>query len=304
MSLSSRQPLPPVDPGLGRTLLEPALAWFEQQLVAGTRRPVLALNGPVGAGKSTFSAALQAQAAAQGLQLAVASIDDLYWPLRERCRRLAGNPFGVNRVPPGSHDPDLLQQAIQCWRGGPGSILELPRFDKTLRAGQGDPSLPWRGEADALLLEGWMVACRPLSDQELEAALSSEMAADFSAAERAWVRRCNQALGGYQTLWDQLSSLVMLWPQMWHLPRRWRFQAEAQQRRRGGGWMNGQQLDGLVKASLRSLPPSLYLEPRLPEASLVRVLNPRRCPLFEGSGVDALNWIRDQASSPSSSATG
>lgn len=284
--------------------LEDQVLGFCLQLRVEGQKPVIALNGPVGAGKSTLARHLQQHCAEQGVRLAIASIDDAYLPYPQRLERMAGNPFGVNRVPPGSHDPDLLQQAIQCWREGPGSILELPRFDKTLRAGQGDPSLPWRGEADALLLEGWMVACRPLSDQELEAALSSEMAADFSAAERAWVRRCNQALGGYQTLWDQLSSLVMLWPQMWHLPRRWRFQAEAQQRRRGGGWMNGQQLDGLVKASLRSLPPSLYLEPRLPEASLVRVLNPRRCPLFEGSGVDALNWIRDQASSPSSSATG
>ncbi len=284
--------------------LEDQVLGFCLQLRVEGQKPVIALNGPVGAGKSTLARHLQQHCAEQGVRLAIASIDDAYLPYPQRLERMAGNPFGVNRVPPGSHDPDLLQQAIQCWHGGPGSILELPRFDKTLRAGQGDPSLPWRGEADALLLEGWMVACRPLSDQELEAALSSEMAADFSAAERAWVRRCNQALGGYQTLWDQLSSLVMLWPQMWHLPRRWRFQAEAQQRRRGGGWMNGQQLDGLVKASLRSLPPSLYLEPRLPEASLVRVLNPRRCPLFEGSGVDALNWIRDQASSPSSSATG
>ena len=284
--------------------LEDQVLGFCLQLRVEGQKPVIALNGPVGAGKSTLARHLQQHCAEQGVRLAIASIDDAYLPYPQRLERMAGNPFGVNRVPPGSHDPDLLQQAIQCWRGGPGSILELPRFDKTLRAGQGDPSLPWRGEADALLLEGWMVACRPLSDQELEAALSSEMAADFSAAERAWVRRCNQALGGYQTLWDQLSSLVMLWPQMWHLPRRWRFQAEAQQRRRGGGWMNGQQLDGLVKASLRSLPPSLYLEPRLPEASLVRVLNPRRCPLFEGSGIDALNWIRDQASLPSSSATG
>jgi len=284
--------------------LEDQLLGFCQKLRVEGQKPVIALNGPVGSGKSTLARHLQQHCAEQGVRLAIASIDDAYLPYPQRLERMAGNPFGVNRVPPGSHDPDHLQQAIQRWRGGPGSDLDLPRFDKTLLAGQGDPSLPWRGEADALLLEGWMVACRPLSDQELEAALSSEMAADFSAAERAWVRRCNQALGGYQALWEQLSSLVMLWPQMWHLPRRWRFQAEAQQRRRGGGWMNGQQLDGLVKASLRSLPPSLYLEPRLPEASLVRVLNARRCPVFEGSGVDAMNWIRDQASSPSSSATG
>ncbi len=49
--------------------------------------------------------------------------------------------------------------------------------------------------------------------------------------------RCNKALEAYQPLWEALDRLVMLWPLRWSQPLRWRIQAEARQRRRGGGWM-------------------------------------------------------------------
>lgn len=289
------------------TLEDQLLVFCQQQRSAG-QRPVIGLNGPVGAGKSTLAAQLQQHFAQRGLTLAVASIDDAYLPYPQRLERMAGNPFGVNRVPPGSHDPALLEQPIQAWRQGRGSELELPRFDKTLLQGQGDPSVPWCGEADALLLEGWLVGCRarPREQLDLELALHPETAlgASLGTVEKAWVQRCNQALEAYQPLWAQLSTLVMLWPLAWNLPRRWRFQAEAQQRRRGGGWMGGAQLDALVSASLQSLPPPLFQHPLLADAAWVRVLNARRRPLFEGSGADVLRWIKNQASSPSSSATG
>jgi D-glycerate 3-kinase len=284
--------------------LESQLLGYCQQQCAAGQKPVIGLNGPVGAGKSTLSRQLQQHFAEQGVRLAIASIDDAYLPFDQRVERMRGNPFGVNRVPPGSHDPAVLEQAISRWRCSAGASLELPRFDKTLREGQGDPCPPWHGEADALLLEGWLVGCKPLSTDQLNSALCSAVTAGFSDAETFWLRRCNQALVEYQGLWAQLGSLVMLWPQSWHLPRRWRFQAEARQRRRGGGWMTGSQLEGLVNASLRSLPPPLFQEPRLLAADLVRVLDARRCPVFEGSGVEAFDWLRDQASSPSSSATG
>ena len=81
---------------------DPLLTWLlaecRRQIAAG-RRPLLGLNGPVGAGKTTLSRLLQQGCAEAGLQLAVASIDDAYWPWPERQRRLAGNPFGVSRVP-------------------------------------------------------------------------------------------------------------------------------------------------------------------------------------------------------------
>ncbi|MFZ9148403.1 MAG: hypothetical protein ACO28M_07615 [Vulcanococcus sp.] len=283
--------------------LEDQLLGFCQQQCRLGLKPVIGLNGPVGAGKSTLARQLQQRFEQGGLRLAVASIDDAYLPYPQRLERMAGNPFGVNRVPPGSHDPALLEQPIQRWRESQDNRLRLPRFDKTLREGQGDPTEPWSGVADALLLEGWLVGCRPIAQQALSDELQTSAFAFLSGAEVSWVLRCNQGLSAYEPLWQQLSTLVMLWPLTWQLPRRWRFQAEAQQRRRGGGWMAGSQLEALVQASLRSLPSSLYQKPRLPEAAWVRVLDARRRPVFEGSGVAVQRWL-NQASSPSSSATG
>ena len=288
------------------------LAHCRGQLAAG-QRAVIGLNGPVGAGKTSLCRGLQQRFAAAGIRLAVASIDDAYLPLAERQRAMAGNPFGVGRVPPGSHDPEALAAPIRAWRAAAEATLSLPRFDKTLQGGQGDRTTPWSGPADALLLEGWLLGCRPLPPPLLAQQLQDPGGplAGWRPAQRAWLQRCNGVLGAYGPLWDLLDQLVVLWPQDWRLPRRWRFQAEARQRRRGGAWLNPAQLQALVEASLLSLPPELYQRPLLPRAAWVRLLDGRRRVVWEGSGAAAPPGLvpgdergGDQASSPSSSATG
>ena len=266
------------------SLEEQLLALCRARLAAG-ERPVIGLNGPVGAGKTTLCRGLQQRFAGAGLRLAVASIDDAYLPLEQRRRALAGNPFGVLRVPPGSHDPEALAEPIRRWRSATSPFLSLPRFDKTLHGGQGDPTTPWSGPADALLLEGWLVGCQPITTEQLQRALPGEAsaAAGFSAAERHWVMVCNHSLEAYQPLWDLLDPLLLLWPRDWQWPRRWRFQAEARQRRNGGGWLPPAQLQALVDASLRSLPAELYQRPLLQRAQLLRLLDGRRRVIWEGS---------------------
>lgn len=273
-----------LDPLLHRRFVEPLLQELiqraDQARRGEVRRPLLGLQGPVGAGKSTLGRQLEQQASTLGLRLLVVSIDDLYlgWP--ERGERLAGNPFGVSRVPPGSHDIPLLLEALARWRAG--GELVVPRFDKRLAAGQGDRS-GWRHEAcDAVVLEGWLLGCRPLGRKRLgrlmaaagdppAAAGSAAIAAPLAggaprlrAAERAWLPRWDRELEAYLPLWEACDGLWVLRPVHWGLPRRWRFQAEARQRRGGGGWLPAEQLDGLVRASLCSLPPQLYLDPLLP----------------------------------------
>lgn len=278
-----------------------------RRLIACGRRPLFGLNGPVGAGKSTTALDLRRRFAAAGLELAVASIDDAYHPWPERQRRLAGNPFGVSRVPPGSHEPQALLGPLMRWRAeawrAPGlarAPLSLPRFDKTLRGGAGDRCDDWQGSADAVLLEGWLIGCRPLEEERLQPWCSAH------ALDPPWVQwllRCNRDLEDYQELWRLLDGLVMLWPQHWRLPRRWRFQAEARQRRRGGGWMTGTELEQLVAATIGSLPPELYQQPLIAQALWVRELDGQRRCRWQGSG-SAMLERGDQASSDCSSATG
>ena len=352
-----------MDPLLQEGFVLPLLRQLRRRQAAASsgtdRLPLIGLNGPVGAGKSTLGRQLEALAPHFGLRLQVVSIDDLYLTWPERGERLAGNPFNVTRVPPGSHDLPLLLEAVTRWRQS--GILRLPRFDKTLAAGQGDRS-DWREQAcDAVVLEGWLMGCRPLSDTCLAAAIE---AADpwkglpddpargplqrlgrergeppLRPEEWRWVPRWNQELGHYLPLWQACDGLWLLRPLHWGLPRRWRFQAEARQRRSGGGWLPPADLDGLVRASLCSLPPALYQDPLTQELSGAAVgaaaLSPERATLTgeklwdvnqncglpkglgqDGSGgsVQAVAWLdgrrrcrsvwRQASLSESSSATG
>jgi D-glycerate 3-kinase len=306
------QPLPQEQPqeqplGQEQEALTLLLLQDCRRMIQAGHRPVLGLNGPVGSGKSTLSRQLRQEFARAGLQLAVASIDDAYLPWAERRQRMAGNPFGVSRVPPGSHDPAALAEPIRCWREQPWSgdgrataALDLPRFDKTLRDGEGDRTSNWHGQADAVLLEGWLLGCRPVPEQEL---LAWSAAAGLEAPAQAWLQRSNQALLAYLQLWGTIDQLVMLWPSSWNLPRRWRFQAEARQRRSGGGWLRPERLDQLVQATLQSLPAPLYQRPLLQRARWVRELDARRRCRWQGPGGELLNRL-DQSSSACSSATG
>lgn len=280
-------------------LLEQLRRWQAAARAGRRRLPLIALNGPVGAGKSTLGRQLEALAPRFGLRLLVASIDDLYlgWP--ERGERLAGNPFGVSRVPPGSHDLDLLLKALARWREG--GVLRLPRFDKTLAGGQGDRS-GWREQAcDALVLEGWLMGCRPLPETRLATLMQAVAARTAGLQELAggpdqplwsgwgapvlspeewrWLPRWNRELEQYQPLWQACDGLWLLRPLHWGLPRRWRFQAEARQRRCGGGWLPAAELEQLVRASLCSLPPALYQDPLSRE-------------LFEAAGTVGWQWSR------------
>jgi len=255
------------DPGPGPGLTLAVLAAIEGLLAsgAGRRQPVLALNGPVGAGKSTLARTIVDLAHRRGLRVAVASIDDLYLPLPERRSRLAGNPFGVSRVPPGSHDVPLMMERLEAWRSG--GNLRLPCFDKGLAAGEGERSGEREQEADVLLLEGWLMGCRALGSTQLAEQLAEGLKGwPLSEAALSWIPHWNRALADYHPLWRACDGLWLLRPSAWSLPRRWRFQAEARQRRRGAGWLDGATLGALVRSSLHSLPPPLYQDPLLLEA--------------------------------------
>ncbi len=241
-----------LDPDLDQHFAGPLLAQLAA-LGSSGHRPVVGLNGPVGAGKTTLSRLLLHRADAQGLRLAVASIDDFYLPWEARLTALAGNPFGVTRVLPGSHDIPLALAFIDSWQQG--ANLRLPRFDKSLRCGQGDRAGEQLVEADVLLLEGWLLGCQPLARQR-----------------SPW----DGALLAYLPLWRRFSQLHVLRPLRWTLPRRWRFQAEARQRKQGKAWLPAEELDKVVNASLGSLPPELYQDPLISQATGYAILDGRR----------------------------
>jgi D-glycerate 3-kinase len=114
------------------------------------------------------------------------------------------------------------------------------------------------------VIEGWLMGCRALGPLALEAWLQSGAGLEeLTTEERQWLPIWDRHLVSYGDLWSACDGLWLLHPQRWSLPRRWRFQAEARQRRAGGGWLTADKLDGLVRATVRSLPPALYQDPLL-----------------------------------------
>ncbi|TGG82416.1 MAG: hypothetical protein ERJ69_04905 [Aphanocapsa feldmannii 288cV] len=216
---------------------------------------LLGLAGVPGMGKTTLSRALLAFAAQRGLRTVVASIDDYYLPLQQRQAAMAGNPYGIDRGPPGSHDLVLLRRGLERYRQG--GVLQLPRFDKTLEGGRGDRVCVAAMAGDLLLLEGWMVGARPF------AVSSAHPWPGATAAERRWCERCGRALMDYRDCWQQLDGLVLVLPQRWRQALRWRLQAEARQRRGGGGAMDGAAIAALMQGFWGSLPPALAIRPLL-----------------------------------------
>tara|TARA_B100002052_G_scaffold260187_1_gene253218 strand:+ start:69 stop:773 length:705 start_codon:yes stop_codon:yes gene_type:complete len=162
------------------------------------------------------------------------SIDDLYWPQPQLQQHQRGLP--------GSHDLPRLAQVLDEFRQHGRALV--PRFDKTLANGAGDRVHDHHHEGEILLLEGWCVGARGIPSME-----------------------------AYEPIWQRLDGLLILIPPSHNHVLRWRLQAEARQRRRGGGALHPHAVAGMVERFYKALPPQqcfapLLKAPQLPTWSL------------------------------------
>eukprot|EP00834_Sanchytrium_tribonematis_P006068 NODE_416_length_7838_cov_1.514537.p5 type:complete len:237 gc:universal NODE_416_length_7838_cov_1.514537:3207-2497(-) len=116
---------------------------------------VIGLCGPQGCGKTTLVESLKSS-------LPI-GLDDFYFPQEKLARlSLEGNPFYKKRGLPGTHDVDLLNDAISILKSG--KIAEVPIFDKRLKNGLGDRNGSRKAQLDDnqnIILEGWCVGFEP-----------------------------------------------------------------------------------------------------------------------------------------------
>ena len=221
-------------PAYGRTLDEvagPLAARFAAEAV-GRRTPlIVGLCGPQASGKSTLAAALAGLLQAQGLTVAVLSIDDLYLSHAERVRLGAEvHPLLATRGPPGTHDVALgLRLMDDLAEGRPTA---LPRFDKA----RDDlaPTLAWQttpARVDVVLFEGWCVGARPQGAEALAAPVN-----DLEAqrdADGLWRRYINDRLAGpYQALFRRIDLLILLQAPGFDVVAAWRQEQERKLRAR------------------------------------------------------------------------
>lgn len=186
---------------------------------------VLGISGLQGTGKSTLAAQVAVRARAEGRQVSVLSLDDLYLTRHER-QTLAQrvHPLLATRGPPGTHAVDWGVALLDALRAG--HAVTLPRFDKLA-----DDRLPMtQGAAidagvDLVILEGWCVGAPAQDDAELAAPLNA--LEQHEDADGRWRRYCNQALReDYPALWQRIDCLWFLQPPGWDVVVDWRWQQE------------------------------------------------------------------------------
>jgi len=157
------------------------------------------------------------------------SIDDLYWPQPQLQQQQRGLP--------GSHDLPLLAQILDDFRRH--GQAEAPCFDKSLAGGAGDRRGQRQLQGQLLLLEGWCVGARGLP-----------------------------LLEPYAPIWAKLDGLLLLEPPNPGRVRRWRLQAEARQRRAGGGALSAGAVGAMLERFYTCLPPETCFAPLLEAPAL------------------------------------
>jgi D-glycerate 3-kinase len=206
-----------------------------------------------GCGKTTLGQWIEAAAKELGLSIQVVSLDDFYFEAARLDAAISGNPWGVPRALPGSHDLELLQECLQVWRQGDHVLM--PCFDKAKRQGRGDRSGWRRCDADLLIFEGWFVGCRsnanPTADEpHLEIPLTPQ--------ELEWRQKLQPVLALYEATWSCFDQLWQLRATDFNAPWRWKRQQETTLQAERGASLSSSELDRFIRMILCSLPSSSF----------------------------------------------
>ncbi|NJL39689.1 MAG: glycerate kinase [Leptolyngbyaceae cyanobacterium SM1_4_3] len=243
-------------------------------------RPLIqGILGGQGTGKTTLATILTLILKHLGYQACSLSLDDLYKTYADRLHLQQADPRLRWRGPPGTHDIQLglttLQQLRSAERCQP---VQLPRFDKSAWDGAGDRTQPETVTGvDIVLFEGWFVGVQPIDPIQFETAPPPIV----SPGDRAFAREINQRLHDYLPLWEQLDSLILLYPADYRLSQQWRQQAEQKMKATGRPGMSDAEIEQFVSYFWRSLHPDLFVAPlrhNLDRVDLVIEINPDHLP--------------------------
>ena len=231
----------------GPPLTVPLHSRLADWIVERARTPgfVVGLSGAQGSGKSTLADGLAGELAAQGLSVAVLSLDDVYRTRAERAALAAAvHPLLQTRGPPGTHDVELAERLLDALaRAGP---VTMPRFDKA-RDDRAPPEA-WdrvEGPADVILFEGWCLGVPPQAEGAVANPVNAlERERDPDGRWRRWVNA--QLSKRYARLWERLDALVVLQAPSFDVVLGWRLQAERALRARTGLGMSDDEVAAFV----------------------------------------------------------
>ena len=252
------------------------LAWRLEQLRNESDRPIIqGILGGQGTGKTTLALVLTALLEHRGYRVCGLSIDDFYKTYAERQTLVETEPRLRWRGPPGTHDVELGLEVLRQFKQGVGlsgrspdrqEFIEVPRFDKSLHGGEGDRISPERVEAaDIILFEGWFVGVRPIAPDAFDTAPPPIQ----TEGDRQFARSMNERLQDYLPLWNELDSLMVLYPTDYRLSQQWRQQAEHKMKATGKSGMSDEDIQAFVEYFWRSLHPELFITPLLSQPEWV-----------------------------------
>ena len=222
------------------------------------KRWLIGLSAMPGCGKTSLGRWLEAAATHLGLSLQVVSIDDFYFSAEKLEHSMRGNPWGVPRALPGSHEIDLLNSTIRRWKAGE-KVLH-PVFDKALRQGRGDRS-GWRScSADVLVLEGWFVGISPSGMDGPPSKRSDGIDPPLTDQEWSARRIVQRALRDYIPVWNEMNSLWQLRTLVWDSPKAWKLQQEERMKLQRGSGLNPDALNGFTRMITSAIPETSFNE--------------------------------------------
>lgn len=232
--------------------------------------PKLMSRCSTGSGKTTVSTALLSLLASppHSLRVAAFSLDDLYLPHDGLVAVRNANPDNkllAGRGLPGTHDVALGRKILAELsqineHPDKAQTVQLPIFDKSLFAGEGDRSqetVTVQAPLDVVLFEGWSVGFCPTTDEELEQRYAAaEQACDSSVSTtpaflhhslqdlktvNSLLRNTAEQLWGFFTVFIQLELASLSQIYFWRLE-----QEHAMLSRNGGIGMTDEQVKVFV----------------------------------------------------------
>lgn len=181
------------------------------------RAAIFGINGGQGSGKTTINAFLQIiLQQGMGLRTAGFSLDDVYKTYAQRQQMAtAVHPLFAIRSVAGTHDTDLAINMLHALsHSKPGETIQIPRFDKMAKGGQGDrlPESTWdsaTGTIDVVIFEGWCVGAKPQPVSTLAVPLNQRE--QNEDPHSIWRKKVNDFLAtDYQKLFSLLDDLFVI----------------------------------------------------------------------------------------------
>lgn len=201
-------------------------------------KPIIAVSGPQGSGKSTLSAFLTCYLKHElGLCAATVSLDDYY--LAQSARQALSqdvHPLYLTRGVPGTHDVKRGIRDFLAYKLN--QPVALPQFDKSTDNPTHDKAPE---QLDVLIFEGWCVGVKAQSFERLIEPLNSlERDEDGDGRFRNAVNE--QLLGDYKQWFELIDYLIFIELESFDSIVQWRAQQEAQLIEKSGRGMKPAEL--------------------------------------------------------------